>query len=326
MKNERRKKEHQKHSSLEILLEELEDSLSPVELNAVSSFTTPDKPTIFIAGCARSGSTLLLQYLAESNNFQYPSNLLSRFFFAPFLGYKIEKLLCDFDYKGEIFNSLENGAFTSHLGKTTGAKSPHEFWYFWRRFFKFGELQQLSSDELKQIDTKLFLSEIAALSSLSKDPLVMKAMILNWHLDFLAKLNKQFYILYIKRDLLYNAQSLLKARENFFGNLEEWYSFKPPNYPKLKSLSPEEQVINQVLSTNSAIENSIAKINPERVFEINYETFCSQPISVLKLINERVETINLNSVDSNLKFTSSNHQQVSDDSWQKLNEAKIKFE
>ena len=42
---------------------------------------SPDRrPIILILGCARSESTLLLQLLAESGAFAYPTNFLSRFY------------------------------------------------------------------------------------------------------------------------------------------------------------------------------------------------------------------------------------------------------
>ena len=40
--------------------------------------------------------------------------------------------------------------------------------------------------------------------------------------------------LHIKRQPAYNIQSLLKARNNYYGDIRGWYSFKPPEYDELK--------------------------------------------------------------------------------------------
>jgi len=136
----------------------LEQLLS--ELNSVLSYTNTqflaDKSEknskIFILGSLRSGSTLFTQWLASSGLVAYPTNLLSRFYGAPLVGAKIQQLLTDprYNFRNEIldFNSEIN--FISDNGKTKGALAPNEFWYFWRRFLPFDQLDYLPGPELKE--------------------------------------------------------------------------------------------------------------------------------------------------------------------------------
>ena len=108
-----------------------------------------DHPIIFIMGCARSGTTLVSQYLARSREFCYPTNFISRFYYAPYIGALLQRLMFDLDTKGELFGSFKEAVdFKSVLGKTKAASSPNEFWYYWRRFFKFGEIQKLDDAQL----------------------------------------------------------------------------------------------------------------------------------------------------------------------------------
>lgn len=278
LEDRRRKASHKKNNILENLFPEMIELLAPVEEKALQRFNKPKKKVFFIVGCARSGSTLLYQYLAKTNLFAYPTNLVSRFYYAPYVGARVQQLLLDNDSKGEIFN-IENNQFEyeSKLGKTSGAGAPHEFWYFWDRFFKFDDLQQLSEKSKKNINWELFNKELHAFESAFDKPILMKAMKLNWHLDLLVKNIPNVHIIFIKRDVLYNAQSLLQAREDFFGNKESWYSFKTENYSELNKLSPEKQVVHQVFGTNKAIQQQLDLLEKSQYTTINYEDFCESP-------------------------------------------------
>ena len=113
-------------------------------------------------------------------------------------------------------------------------------------------------------------------------------MILNWNIPFLAKLLPNAYFIHIIRDIRFNAQSLLVSRKNFFGDTKEWYSFKPPEYPGLSGLTPEEQVVHQVNYTNLAIKKGISSLLPEKVITIKYEELCETPEDTLKKIVNQV--------------------------------------
>ena len=99
-------------------------------------------PIVFIIGTPRSGTTLLTQWLASLNLFCYPSNFISRFYKAPFVGAIIQEMLVnpDYAYKNELAFDTSL-SFQSDTGKTSGLTEPHEFWYFWRNYFEFPEIQ-----------------------------------------------------------------------------------------------------------------------------------------------------------------------------------------
>ena len=287
MKNEHRRAEHRKPPQLEELLHYFEQLLLPLEENEISRIALCNEPILYIMGCARSGTTLVYQYLSQSGIFTYPTNFVSRFYYAPYIGAKLQKMLLDADFSGEIFNQADNFYFESRLGKTKGAKSPHEFWYFWRRFFTFGETQELSPHSLSKVNKSQFIHELRAFQSVDGRPLVLKGMILNWHIPFLAKLYEKSYFLFVKRSLAANADSLIRARQDFFGDINKWYSFKPPGYDRLIELDPFQQTVGQVIQTNTAIERGISSISPEKVLVVDYEDFCKSPQSLIQEICSR---------------------------------------
>lgn len=287
MQNEHRLPLHKRNPQLEELLCFFKARLGPLEQQEIEGIARCEKPILFIVGCARSGTTLVLQYLSRSGFFSYPTNFLSRFYFAPFLGAKLQQMLVDCDLRGEIFGGDKGQAFESHLGKTHGALAPHEFWYFWRRYFAFGDVQEMNRSSLDAVDGKGFMQELNALQSVSMQPFVAKAMICNWHLPFLAELDPRIHFLFVHRNTADNAMSLIRARENFFGDSSKWYSFKPPGYEQVLKLSPKQQVEWQVESTNAAIREGLDKIVSNRVFETNYIDFCENPRALLDKIVSR---------------------------------------
>lgn len=323
MENLRRKAEHRRNHELEAVLFELEHLLQGVG----EGKEFPSKyPILFIMGCARSGTTLMLQYLASLKQFCFPTNLISRFYYAPYLGALIQKILYDLDDKHELLRHYEDSQeYTSVLGKTKGPLSPHEFWYYWKRFFKFGEIQQLSQAEIAAVDWENFTRGLYALPHVFDKPLVLKGMILNWNIPALAERIPNSYFIHVKRNHLFNAESLLQARKDFFGSYEAWYSFKPPEYPLIAKKNFLEQAADQVHFTNRAIEEGLKALEPERVLSIDYDQFCQEPSKYLLpfLTNRNFLT---KEVTSKHTFVSSQKVRIDEKAWIFLNDYVKRYE
>src|SRR5689334_1008692 len=87
-----------RNSKLEELLRETNQLLAPSEAAAVADFRMPRFPVVLIVGAARSGSTVTMQWLAQTGTFAYPTNLLSRFYGAPSIGARIQQILTKYDH------------------------------------------------------------------------------------------------------------------------------------------------------------------------------------------------------------------------------------
>ena len=274
---------------LESLLQEINSLLEPLEDKVIEHYKMPRYPVVLVVGCPRCGSTLMLQWLANTGKFAYPTNLLSRFYSAPYIGAKIQQLFTDprFNFKNELSSFSKDIFFSSELGKTTGFLSPNEFWYFWRRFFPYGEIQYLDEKKLKKINTSKFLSEFAAIEAVFDKPFALKGMIINWNIPFISRILDKALFIHITRHPLYNSQSLLESRIKYFGNVIHWYSFKPKEYFNLKNLDPYDQVAGQVYFTNRAVSKGLEIIDESRRIEIAYEAFCKHPADVFNQIKSK---------------------------------------
>ncbi|CAK8715237.1 Sulfotransferase family protein [Candidatus Electrothrix laxa] len=284
-----------RNSHLERLLISLNDQLSLVEGQslAIRNDFGPDFPLIFIMGPLRSGTTLFTQWLANTDFIAYPTNLLSRFYGAPAIGAQIQLLLTDqrFNFRDELIEFNNRIAFDSENGKTRGVLSPNEFWYFWRRFLPFQDLDLdwLPDEELFEVvDKEMLNNELTTLTRIFGKPFALKAMILNYNIHFLDAVFEKAVFVQIKRDPVTNVASILEARKRQLGSENEWYSFKIPEYPRLKNLDPISQATGQVHYINAAVTKGMAKVAEARKMTVNYEEFCQNPSRVFTELSQKL--------------------------------------
>jgi hypothetical protein len=272
----------QRNNSLEQLLEVLNRALGPAQQQwlADTDNTQGRFPIIFIMGPLRSGTTLFSQWLASTGIVAYPTNLLSRFYGAPALGAMIQLLLTDerYNFRNELVDLVRPVDFLSENGKTVGALAPNEFWYFWRRFLPFKELDWLPDEELfRSVDTATLVNELNALTNIFNQPFAMKGMILNYNIPFLDRIFEKALFIHIHRDPVANVASVLEARTRQHGDENIWYSFKIPEYSELQGLDALHQCAGQVACINRAVSHGMAGVDASRRLFVEYDEFCNDP-------------------------------------------------
>lgn len=248
-----------------------------------------DKPVVFVTGSPRSGTTVLMQWLAATGSFCYPSNIISRFYEDPYLGALVQRVLHDHDDPGEIFlDGRHRVGFRSDLGRAKGPTEPHDFGYFWKSHFQFGDTQAELARLPDAARIRTMTAKLRGLQAVFDKPLAMKALQLNWHLSILADAFPNALFLRTERDLADNTVSLLGARRTYFGSEDAWYSFKPAEFPQLASLPAFEQCVGQVHFTNKAIQGQAREIGADRFLKVGYEAFCRDPGGIYRSMEERI--------------------------------------
>jgi len=286
----KRQPEFQRNMDLESFLMSLNDTLSVSEDVLLDELSHPDKPILMLVGPMRSGTTLMMQWLAQTGLVAYPSNLISRFFKAPIIGAKIQQLLTDpkYQFRDEFSDIVPGSGFASQNGKTTGFLAPNEFWYFWQQFINSPKSDSWTDAELAvALNSDRMLRELHGLTSAFGKPFATKAMKFNYAIKHLHSLSKQFVFMHIHRKPAHNMASVLAARQRQYGSINEWYSFKVPEHHMLKNLSPQEQVAGQIYSLNRAATQSFSLLPSANVFDCSYEAFCEQPEDIYIQLREK---------------------------------------
>ncbi len=287
---EKRQKEFQKNKNLERFLEEINKDLEVSEKRLLKR-EIKEYPVIFIMGAMRSGSTLLMQWLASTGLFAYPSNMMSRFYETPIIGSKIQRLLTDpaYNFRNEIMDFQTDISFDSNNGKTVGALSPNEFWYFWRRFLP-DDLRGYSNERLAgYVDIQTMRRELWGTAQVFDKPMALKGMICNYHIPFLNMVFPKALFICLKRDLGRHTKSVLEARKRQFGTYDEWYSFRIPEYDELIQISdPEMQVKKQIMCINYAIAEGLQEVPEQKKIQIEYESFCENPKNLFCEIQDKL--------------------------------------
>lgn len=288
---EKRTLEFKRNPELEDLLKEVNFDLCSTERYLLQQ-EIQEYPVIFIMGAMRCGSTLMEQWLASTGLFAYPSNIISRFYGAPIIGSKIQKLLFDpkYNFRDEIMSFHGDISFESNNGKTKGSLEPNEFWYFWRRFLPDDLREYTSKDLLESVDIETFRRELWGVAQIFDKPIALKGMICNYHIPFLNTVFPKALFICIKRNLEKHTRSVLEARKRQFGTYDTWYSFLIPEYEELIQISdPEIQVRKQIECINHAIEKGLDSVPPQKKIQIEYETFCMNPPNLYFQIQRKLE-------------------------------------
>lgn len=292
--NDSRAEAFRRNPALEGLLATLNGLLGCSEQAALRHLSCDheDYQVVFLMGPHRSGTTLFMQWLANTGAVGYPTNILSRFFGAPVIGAQVQLLLTDprYNYRNEILDFNSAISCDSEIGKTRGALSPNEFWHFWRRFLPFGELDWLPDEELfRVVDRDCLVAELTGLTRVFGKPFALKSMILNYNIGFLDAIFAKALFIQLKRDPVANVASILEARKRLLGGENGWHSFKIREYPQLRDLDPITQAAGQLHYINKAVTEGMATINASRKLVVGYEEFCRNPDTVLDRLVEKLE-------------------------------------
>lgn len=238
----------------------------------------PKLPMIFIIGSPCSSTTLMSQVLSKALDVGYITNFMARFWENPALGALLQRWISGVN-PGAFINE-----YLSETGRTSGLFQPHEFGYFWDRWFSQGQgVHMLDKAALDKVPVEKLKVELSILECVIKKPLLFKNN--TWHtmqVKYLAKHFPKAIFVACYRDLIYNAQSIAIARKLREGSIHKWWSIRPPNYEELLRKEWYEQIVGQVIAINSEMNIQLSKVEPHRVLKVNYEPFCKNPNKIIE--------------------------------------------
>lgn len=274
----KRKASYLKEPARENKLRALNVLLAPFEKKLTARFTQPRRPVVFLVGAPRCGSTLLSRLLAHTDRLAYVSNFVARFWRAPYLGARIEQALGIRSADREASHGLpDEPGYRFHFGVTEGWAGPHEFGYFWSRWFPFGKTHKLDADQIATVDRAGLLRSVASLEEVYQKPMFFKFLANTLQIEFLSELFPHSLFVICRRSPLYNAQSLALSRDELFGDRTAWFSTRPGDYHHLRRLEWHQQVVGQLASIQTDMEKGLQRVPPNRKLDVSYHNVCEHP-------------------------------------------------
>lgn len=243
-----------------------------VALSSGSARPLPHAP-VLIVGAPRSGSTLLFQLLTEAFDFGYLSNAHCMFSGAP-------------SWVERVFRPLRrrgSSTFASKRGVVEGWSAPSECGRFWYRFFR-RKPEYVPAAEFGRRESRALRAALRALLRAFGRPVLFKNMHCGLRLEPLAAAVPEALFIFITRDVVENAHSLLETRRDVSGDYAAWWSMEPPGIETLKGLPPEQQVVEQVRSINTLVARQLEELHRGRYLTLSYEELSARP-------RETVETV-----------------------------------
>lgn len=256
----------------------LNRALEPLELDVVTAAPSVHPPAVFLVGPPRSGTTLLSQVLVASLPVDYVSNFVARFWLAPAVAMRLE----------DDLQLREHAAisFRSEGGVTPSPVDPHEFGYFWRRWFPFGTTHQLSSEGRSLSTPDLLAGEVAAMTKVRNRSMLFKNLTCGLQARELAEALDGPVFIRIHRSEVDVAASILRERRQ--RDPQAWWSLRPPGYTELLRLPIQEQAAGQVVLTERSLDDALSGIPHAARIDVQYEELRASPAGAVRDIAQRL--------------------------------------
>lgn len=300
-------------------LQELNELLAPVERQIELGVDVGEPPLVFVIGMARSGTTLAGQLLAGAG-FGYVSNFIASFWKAPALGATLQRLILN--SPGTLASS-----FRSYHGVTEGLLEPHEFGYFWDRWFDLGQpTHKLDSTGLSRVDREGLRNALTALQKVEGRPFSFKNN--SWcslQASWLAHTFPRSIFVMCRRPACWVAQSLCQAREERYGSRDTWWSIRPSTYTSLIGLPWWDQIAAQIHDFDVEMREQLAQIPPYRVIDISYSAMCENPRDLIERTTLQLHAMGIEFTPAYdripKRLVSRDYQRLANADWLRLNNA-----
>ena len=253
----------------------MNQALAAEDDRLTAAFVTPTHPVSFLIGLPRTGKTLFHQAVATALDIGYVSNLLNKFWRAPYLGACLER---------DVLQEAPESSFRSRYGNTSGAGEPGEWGWFWRHWLGLADGQHHLTPGA---DLSALASKLAALETAKGKPLFFNNMYAVSNLNLLDDLLEKLLVIDKPRDPYWICSSVINARVKRHGDVAAHFANLPRTNDALPAVSdPVEQVVLQVRALLDEMAAIRRLVGPENVFVVDFQRFLADPKAELDALRE----------------------------------------
>ena len=256
-------------------------------LSAASDEIVPctDYPTLFVFGLPRSGTDADLPA-----NFSVSRHRVRKQPDGTVLAFSIVRNRSESN--GDR-SAVQGRTSTPPFGVTKGPHGPHEFGYFWNHWLKISDLDDLLDfgHHKPDVDWAGLGQVIRSMQGMFGSGIVFKTIYAGSYIQAFSETFAMPMFIYIERDPVDVALSILKGRMAYYGRASAWWSTYPPNYHALAELPFDRQIAGQVHSLRNAYEETMQHVCPELVFRLSYLRLCEDPAGVMSEIRDKVKEV-----------------------------------
>ncbi len=266
-------------------------ALRPNEARLERTHCRPDLATGFIVAPPRSGTSLLFQMAARYLDLGYPTNFVARYWSCPLTGQKRYMTRHGIaPSEAPRRNKERDVPLASSYGGTLGVHSPHEFSWFWQFYTDFGDVDELTEEQLDAIDWQRIQAKIHGLAAITKSPWLFKSLNYTvYNIPRFARELPESRFIQIRRDPRFVVQSILKCRRERYGDEDLWWSLRPADVKEWLGRSGLSQVCHQVRSILRAIDSAFDGLPEHRKLRLEYEDLVADPIPQLERLADLLD-------------------------------------
>lgn len=243
-------------------IDTVNDFLAEEDAQRRTEFGPAKLPVTFIFALPRGASTPFHQLVMSSMKIGYISNIMARFWRAPYFGALLEKDLQTNDYVSN---------FQSSLGNTFGPLEPHEWGWFWRHWLHL-QGNDHYCNENDPPDFKVLSSLFGAIESIKDAPLIFDSVFAMANIREMRRAIPKVLAARVVRPPYYVCNSIIKGRLARSGDLSNFYGHRPRNIDELLEINdPVEQIVRQVKSILDEMDRDLATFAPDEIFTVHQD-------------------------------------------------------
>jgi hypothetical protein len=266
-----------RYAFAELALGPLDRLLGLAESRRLCRAAGPMLPPFLIVGGSRAGTTMIYQTLARCLPFSYLNNLSALF------PHSVIEVTAR--WRGSFDPPRVDAR--SYFGQTAGLSGVNDGLHVWNRWL--GDDRYSTPRQIDPATAAEMRRFFVAWSQAFGRPFLNKCNRNLMCVEALAAALPNAVIIAVRRDPLFVAQSLLKARREIQGDEAVGWGVGASRSQRSAASDPVADVAEQVRFCDETLDAQVATLPAERVIELTYEEFCRDPVRDVKRVWERMQ-------------------------------------